>query len=1116
MGATERQGEAITKHDRSMAVTAGAGTGKTYVLVRKYIDLLKTKEVGVPQILALTFTDKAAAEMKERIREEILKQEGEQWEKAAEDFMIAPVQTFHSFCAQVLREFPIEAGLEPGFAVLDEQQASRIHGQAFEDLIHTRQDGPVHEALIHVLSITEQSNLRKILVALYGKRERYEQFFTALGAGEAHVIAVWKREVEAFRDEEIASLLKDPSFSSNLRTLRNLAPAYAGVDDKGALFLQEISPLLLSLENPADTGEFCRAALDLATRKPGRVGVKNNWKDNDLENFRSAKKTLSDILERKQSLFRMSVEPSDPLISGSVQFLKSLSLVFYRYNALVADGKSALGGLDFSDLILHARRLFLENGGLVARHFKPRFRYILVDEFQDTDTTQFEIIMAILGELSPSMDRLFIVGDPKQSIYLFRDADVTRFKEAQEIITETCSGRTVTLDTSFRSTREVVGFANFLFSRLFASAEKPWEFGYEPLGISDTRSGHAGSVELLLPPPGDDAAARKRNEAEMVARRIHSMLANEPLSVYEEQPDRTFFERPARFGDIAILLEQRTNLSYYLAALGEYGIPFYVHGGTGFYHRQEIFDLYSILSFLLHRHDSVSLAALLRSPYFGLPDTDLFRIAQERGITLWDKLRAYAEHDGKAARARDLLESWQRYAGHLGLVALLRKILAESGVYSVYAALPAGEQVLANIEKLVAMARGREEDRSYALSDFVADLRMAMDEDEREGEAPLDALAENAVNIMTVHAAKGLEFPIVFVPDMGAAFPSRPASILIGDNPLMVGVKVPDPENGYALTESAVLLALRELQKQKERAERKRLLYVALTRARDHLVMSGTAPEEPGLSYDLARSRIEWVFTALGVTGDAVAAGGMELPDGLRLTIVSDPASIPAETGRVEPELIVVPEECSGKAGTWTAPEYASGPARVKPISVSQLEEEMKGKGPVSPPASPASETVVSKYLPGVEGTKKGTIIHEVLRGRDAATVLREYGEFSEEHVRQCEEILSAFLNSDLMKRVKRSYCEVPFVVTVDGRPVAGKIDRLCEMEGGGWVVVDYKSKPITPDELSSLAKEYEVSMAVYADTARKLVKRTPVASYLYFIEAGIFHQVKFSDDTLV
>ncbi|MCX6696815.1 MAG: UvrD-helicase domain-containing protein, partial [Methanoregula sp.] len=269
MGATPRQGEAITRHDKSMVVTAGAGTGKTYVLVQKYIDLLKTQSVSVPQILALTFTDKAAAEMKERIRAEITKQEGPQWEKAAEDFMIAPVQTFHSFCAQVLREFPIEAGLEPGFAVLDEQQVSRIHSTAYEDLIHTRQESPVNEALVHVLSITDQFNLKTMLSALYGKRERYARFFTALGDDENHVLDVWKTEVRKFRDEEIASLQKDPSFSSTIHTLLGLASAYEGVNDKAAAFLQEIRSLLSVLEKSADSREFCQAALELAGKKPG-------------------------------------------------------------------------------------------------------------------------------------------------------------------------------------------------------------------------------------------------------------------------------------------------------------------------------------------------------------------------------------------------------------------------------------------------------------------------------------------------------------------------------------------------------------------------------------------------------------------------------------------------------------------------------------------------------------------------------------------------------------------------------------------------------------------------------------------------------------------------------
>jgi ATP-dependent helicase/nuclease subunit A len=1090
-----------------MVVTAGAGTGKTYVLVQKYIDLLRTRGVTVPQILALTFTDKAAAEMKERIRSEILSQDGPQWAKAAEDFMIAPVQTFHSFCAQVLREFPIEAGLEPGFAVLDEQQTSRIHSTAYEDLIHTRQDGPVNEALVHVLSITDQFNLKTILSALYSKREQYARFFAALGDDETRVLAVWKREVELFRDGEIAALRKDPSFSSCLRTLLGLASAYEGVDDKAAVFLQEIRPLLSRLAAPANPGEFCSAATELLKKKPGNIGSKKVWKADDLDDFKKARKDLNEILERKNSLFRMTFEISDPVITGSVRFLRDLSVVFSRYGELAGNGKALAGGLDFSDLILHARQLFVEQRALVATHFMPRFRYILVDEFQDTDLAQFDIILSIIGTPSPTTDCLFIVGDPKQSIYLFRDADVTRFKEAQEIITGACQGRPVDLDTNFRSSKEVIGLSNYLFSRLLASAEKPWEFGYEPVQIAASRAGHAGSVELLLPPKGSDAAGTKRNEARMLARRIHSIVNAQPLTVYEELPDHTFIERPARYGDIAILLEARTSLSYYLSALGEYGIPFYVHGGTGFYHRQEVYDLCNILAFLEHRHDNISLAGILRSPYFGVADTELFSIAQENGQMLWDKLAAYADRTGPgpATRARELLREWQKYAGRSGLVALLRRILAESGVYTVYAALPAGEQILANIEKLVSMARNREEAGNYALADFTADLRQAMDEDEREGEAPLDALAENAVNIMTVHAAKGLEFPIVFVPDMGSGFREKFPPIMIGDNPLMVGVRVPNPADNFEMTESAVMVMLRELQRQKERAERKRLLYVALTRARDHLFMSGTAPEDSGLSFDLGRSRIEWVFTALSVTGDAIAAGGLVLADGLRLSIVSDPLAIPAETGRVSPSLLVVPDECSGKSGTWSGARYSPGPERVKVKTVSELENEYKkrkGNRPV-----PIREKVESKDLPGVKGETKGAIIHEVLRGRDATTVLKEFGEYSEEHVRQCEEIVSRFFSSYLMQRVKRSYCELPFIVTFDGGPVNGKIDRLCEMDDGSWVVIDYKSE--VSSDYADVAGEYALSVSVYVAAARHLTGGNNVQGLLYFTETGNFEKVQ-------
>ncbi len=1114
MSSTERQNEAITTNDRSMVVTAGAGTGKTYVLVRKYLNLIETKGVTVPEILALTFTEKAAAEMRERIRREITAREGPVWEKAAEDFMLAPVQTFHSFCAQVLREFPIETGLDPGFSVLDEQQISRIHATAFESLIHTPQDPAVNHATVQVLTVVEPPVLQQMLAAMYVRRQRYAEFFGLFETDEDAIIAFWQQEICRFRDEEISSLVKNSSFSRPLIVLQELAATYDMTDDRAAVYLQEVRPLLecMSAGSPAD--EFCAAADAFLKNRPGNVGSKKKWNEADLELFRQARKELTDVLERKKSLFSLSADPSSPLMTGSVSLLHHLSPVFNRYLGIVADEKTRAGGLDFSDLILHARQLFTSEHELVSTHFMQRFRYILVDEFQDTDPAQFDIVLAIAGDLKPTTDCLFIVGDPKQSIYLFREADVTRFKEAQGLVLSACQGRVINLDTSFRSTKEVIGLTNSIFSRLFASEEKPWEFGYEPILTSDARAGHTGHIELMFPPKGEDNSSGRRNEADMVARRIKCLVNGNPAEVYEEGNERTLIQRPAQYGDIALLLEQRTNLPVYLSALNRYGIPYYVHGGTGFYERQEIIDIYNVLAYLENQKNDIHFAGLLRSPYLGISDADLFYASNEKGISLREKFSGYGRKvsSESCTRALTLLTKWESYAGRCRLVPLIRMILLDSGAYTLYSALPEGVAILANIEKLVRIVAKREEEGQYSLSSFIADLRCAMEEEEREGEAPLDSLAQNNVNIMTVHAAKGLEFPVVFLPDMAMPFRERYDPVMIGDDTRMVGIKVPDPSRHYQPSAGPVLQVLKALEGQKERAERKRLFYVAITRSRDILVMSGIPPDNHDISFDLANNRIEWVFSALGITGDSIAAGEHLLDPGdssglLKMAIITDPESIIAKSGNDLPGPVLIPPGCEGMSGQYPGKitEDEGSDSSIE-YTVSDLESMMKGDstGPVTGQSLPFSHEL--PCMSG-QGTAHGTVIHEVLRGRDPLAVCSEYGVAGEEYIRQCNDAVAHFRKSALMQRVKREFCELPFSLSIGGILVKGTIDRLCEIDDGSWILIDYKTSPVTPDSYPEEEERYKFQMAVYMLAASRLVKK-PVNGYLYFTSGGEFHRV--------
>ncbi|WP_332449819.1 UvrD-helicase domain-containing protein [Methanoculleus sp.] len=1052
MALTDRQRQAALDHTKSKCVTAGAGTGKTHVLVRKYISLLEGG-VGVGSILALTFTEKAAAEMKVRVRRALAEKEGEAWDAVRDEFLWAKVSTFHSFCASVLREFPLEAHVGPDFAVLDEREAFRLREEVMDDLIYGDPPDGSREAVIGALQAVGAYELKNYLEALARRREDAEAFFAALAGSEEAVLDAWRAIVEEERAK--ASIAFRGRAGPSLEVLGGLAARYPGERDPGEAYLRAVEP---HLEGETASAVLAIAEVHTDRRFRASMGQKKNWAGNDLEDLRSAYRRLNDCIKDHEAALSLAFDPADPFTRATLEFLHDLGAVFHAFTGAVEAEKRRRNALDFDDLVNRTRRLFADHDEIAA-HFRDRFRFILIDEFQDTDPVQIAIIHAILGR---EPGNLFVVGDPKQSIYLFREADVAQFRHTREMIERDLGGETIALDVNFRSTPAVVGFTNAVFGALMAECDRPWEFLYEPL--TPGRTDDAGSVEVLLCPKVKDRAAGRRAEAEMAARKVRAIVERGEKPVYRDGESR-----PAGYGDIAVLLERRTNLAYYEWALARYGVPYRVHAGLGFYEHQEVYDLYNILRFLVNDRDDVALYGLLRSPYFGFSDARLFAIAGPEP-SLWERLQRSGDPDAIAAATT--LRGWLSVARRLPPARLVRRIVDESGVAAVFGGMAGGEQAAANVEKLIAIAR----ESSSTLADLVEELGRSIDDGQREGDAPLDLAASDSVSIMTVHAAKGLEFPVVVVPDLAEAPRANGATIMVEDG-LRLGVKLPNPATDHEREETPILRVLKAEYRQKEEAERKRLFYVAVTRARDHLILCGEAPIAVPETLPAGKTRMAWLAHCLGLSAEACARGEAVL-EGLRIPLTLDLAAIPVDVEETVPVCITVPddvpaERVAGQADGTEEHVY----------SASEIERHLR---------SPRSR--VPRFSAAPDAITRGLALHEVFSGRDPAAVLWRYG-MDPGRAGELQDRYERFLASPLMQGRIGDHCEVPFASRVNGVPFEGSIDRLVQRPDGAWILVDYKTG--APGGV----EEYAVQMTVYRHAATRILGR-PVTPYLYFVEA--------------
>jgi ATP-dependent helicase/nuclease subunit A len=883
MGWTDAQREAIETRGQRVIVSAGAGSGKTRVLVERFLRLLEENPSWrVADIAAVTFTEKAAREMVSRIRREIRSriaqaesaEARERWRAHRNALDSARIGTIHSLCAAILRAHPAEAGIDPAFSVLEELEAETLLEQAIEETLDAA-DRPFSRAALSSMSQTESGDAASAapstlprppalgprplrLVEVFAHLSSHEvkaalASFIRQGAAAAEAMArvdgktpaelfeYWQQALRRAREEAARATLDSDAWLEDARTIKRLA---GDPSDRREQLRAQVAGLLDQIAAAQDEpvggspgDRIARLLIEIKSTINLTGGSKKKWPSE--ADFLAVKEALARMREaiRQAAPLALELNEADRAAAEVVARLAELyRQARRRFSAL----KRARSALDFNDLEELTAGVLTRHEAVCKRYYDSRrglIRALMVDEFQDTAPIQ----ALILRKLAPRSGEFFIIGDAKQSIYRFRGADVTVFHAMRDELTTT-GGRDVPMSACFRTHDRLIAFVNHLFPAVF-TRESRYDTPYEAMTAHRRPARDAESVELHIVTQDKDAGTKLRagqlreREAGLVARRIREIVGREEIAVCGKDDEA----RAAQYGDFALLFQASTGFDAFEQALADANVPYVTIAGRGFYDRQEITDLTNLLAFLVSPNDNLRLAAALRSPMFALSDETLLRLRTPPvRRTLWRALcdeavpHAEAERDAVEA-ARHVLARLRARAGRTSAAELAVEALTETGYLATLMALPHGERRVANVEKFIEQARGL---ASMTLAELVERVGQMQFREAREGEATVEE--SGAVRLMTVHKSKGLEFPIVWLVD--TTYKGKSSRDLVAANvdygvAVRVGADHLDTDDDKL--KAASFTMLQQIEQQMDRAEKKRLLYVAATRARDHLIISG-------------------------------------------------------------------------------------------------------------------------------------------------------------------------------------------------------------------------------------------------------------------------------------
>ncbi|HTB50326.1 MAG TPA: UvrD-helicase domain-containing protein [Solirubrobacteraceae bacterium] len=1067
---TDEQERAVARRTGSLLLAAGAGSGKTSVLVERFVRAVREDGVTPGRILAITFTERAAGELRERVRARMLEL-GDR--EAARETEAANVCTFHGFCARLLRSHPVQAGVEPGFEILEEGIATRLRTLAFSDALAGFMAGERQQA-VDLVAAYGADSLRAMVLGTYAQMRSQGQV-----------------------EPRLPSARFQTRMSLGLEQLRALEADRPGVD-RG----------LEQTANPQDA--------DIQADDGDREEV-------DAKAIRACE-LIGELLE--------------------------------RFGAGYAQRKHARAALDFDDLELNARAL-LEAHAEVRDSWAERFQLLMVDEFQDSNPRQLQVLATL------DRDNLFTVGDELQSIYGFRHADVGLFRERRERLLG--DGASLALTRNFRSLPPILAAVE----RIFAERIGEHFTALTPALALTKEHKSKPIVELLLTdkrgweglPEQDDLAGLpeatlwRQAEARLLAGRIAELVAS----------------GEARAGEVVVLLRALGDLPVYESALRRCGLRT-LAGVGGFWSHQQVGDLLAWLRALANPLDELALYSALASPLGSVSSDGLAlvaRTAREQGCGVWQALVEHsaaldellpADDRERMGSFRELFAAERASAPLHPIFELLRRAISATGYDRHVLSLDWGERRLANVHKLIRMARRFEAQEGRDLRGFldhVAHLEIALAG--REAEAPVGDAQLDAVRLMSIHAAKGLEFPVVCVADLGREPNLRVPDLLVDGAGGRLGLRL--QELGSA--ESVCGLAYEELRDERRAAqegEEDRVLYVACTRAEQRLLLSGSVAfgrwpaTRPGVA------PIAWLAPALVpdapklATSDAPPTGGLttDLGGGLTVRCVFHSSSN-AERARDGDSLAdpcptfapQIPDNASeARTGTGEPPDRAAEARAVAPAkpapgpeALGPLVHQATPKPPVhaatprrlplSDPDATMSYTALAELercgyrfyvervlgIPenrsaarsvgddgGIEARRRGTIVHRLLESidfarpqppslEDVARMARQIGvDLGPSERQEIAALIVTALAAEparLLGLARRARREHPFAFSLGvGEPlVTGVLDLLVEQPDGSSLIVDYKSdRLVGGEDLEQLVqRDYGFQRLLYA-----------------------------------